>query len=199
MPSPLFRRSTIFLGILAAACVTATVAGTLPTAPVDVPGAPAYVSACAIDSDSSGVFTPAITVTDRKPSALTSADVEIDFYDAANRAIGAVIVSPPYGPSGLPFGSIDHATCKVRAARFLDGSSYEPKISNTGAALAPIAGALLGAGAAALIIGANHKAAAAASEAATASATPSTGATVTPGPVGTIVQLARPPASAKPH
>jgi hypothetical protein len=196
---PFFRRSTVFLALLAAACMTATLAGTLATTPVDVPGAPAYVSACAIDSDSSGVFTPTITVTDRKPSALTSADVEIDFYDASNRAIGAVIVSPPYGPSGLPFGSIDHATCKVRAARFLDGSSYEPKVANTGAALAPIAGVLLGAGAAALIIGANHKAATAASAAATASGTPSTTSTITPGPVETIVQLARPAASLKPH
>ena len=207
IPSPSRLRRAAFVVLIgcaagALAIGTPTSAGTLGAALVDPKDAPAAVTACAIQQDSSGVFTPAITVTDRKPPAITEADVEIGFYDAANRSLGAVVVSPPYGPEGLPFGSVDHITCKVRAARFLDGSTYEARSARGGSAALPVAGVLLGAGAAALIIGSGHSSSqnggslhASPTPVTTASASTS----ATPAPVGTIIQLARPKPTPKPH
>ncbi len=197
--TPSTLRSAGFFVLLAFACATATSAGTLGATLGDPKDAPAYVSACSIENDSSGVFTPDVTVADRKRPAITDAAVEIDFFDASNKLLGAVVVAAPYGPEGLPFGAVDHAVCRVKSAHFLDGSTYEVKSSQGGSSLAPVAGAVLGAGAAALLIGANHGSNNAASATSAPSAVASSAATPTPAPVGTIEQLGRPKGPGKPH
>ena len=196
--TPSTLRSVAFFVLLAFACATATSAGTLGATLGDPKDAPAYVSACSIEQDSSGVFTPDVTVADRKRPAITDAAVEIDFFDASNKLLGAVVVAAPYGPEGLPFGAVDHAVCRVKSAHFLDGSTYAVKAPQQGgSSLAPVAGAVLVGGAAALLIGANHGS----NNAAGATSAPSAVATVsvTPAPVGTIEQLARPKGPGKPH
>jgi hypothetical protein len=192
MVIPRYRlRSLAFLAVAAFACATATAisAGTLTGTLADSKDAPAYVSACSIDSDGSGVFTPTIAVTDRKPSAVASADVAIDFYDPQNHLLGESVVSPPYGPQGEPFGAFDHIACRVTRAEFVDGSVYVLK-GNSGNLLAPLAGALLGAGAAAALIGASHSSKSSSSSA-SSSPTPAAGSSATPVPVESIVPLAR--------
>jgi hypothetical protein len=187
------RTRVVALSVFGAlACATAS-ATTLSATLLDPKDAPAFVSACSIDNDSSGVFTPAIVVTDRKPSAVTSADVAIDFFDAQNRMLGEVVVSPPYGPQGLPFGSIDRVGCRIKRAQFLDGSVYEVKDRSTTAnALAPIAGAILGIGAAAVLIGSNKGGGSKSSGTSAASPTPNPAASSTPVPVASVIPLAKP-------
>ncbi len=192
-------RSAASFVVLACACATATSAGTPSATLGDPKDAPAYVCACSIENDSSGVFTPDITVADRKRAAIADAQVELDFFDASNNLLGDVVVAPPYGPEGLPFGAVDRAVCRVKSAHFVDGSTYETKASQGGSSLAPVAGAVLGAGAAALLLGANHGSKNAASATSAPSAVASSRVTPTPAPVGTIEQLARPKGPGKPH
>jgi len=196
--TPSRLRSAAFVAF-AFACATATSAGTPSATLGDPKDAPAYVSACSIENDSSGVFTPDITVADRKRAAITDAEVELDFFDASNKLLGDVVVAPPYGPEGLPFGAVDHAVCRVKSAHFIDGSTYETKTPQGGSSLAPAAGAVLGAGAAALLIGANHGSNNAPGATAAPSAVATSAVTPTPAPVGTIEQLARPKGPGKPH
>jgi hypothetical protein len=170
------RARLVALSVFAAfACATAS-ATTLSATLLDPKDAPAFVSACSIDNDSSGVFTPTIVV---------------DFFDAQNRSLGEVVVSPPYGPEGLPFGSIDRVGCRIKRARFVDGSVYEVR-DRTGASSAlPIAGALLGIGAAALLIGSKGGGSKTGSSVGTSPTSAPTGAG-TPVPVASIIPLARP-------
>jgi hypothetical protein len=185
------RARLVALSVFAAfACATAS-ATTLSATLLDPKDAPAFVSACSIDNDSSGVFTPTIVVTDRRRAAVATADVAVDFFDAQNRSLGEVVVSPPYGPEGLPFGSIDRVGCRIKRARFVDGSVYEVR-DRTGASSAlPIAGALLGIGAAALLIGSKGGGSKTGSSVGTSPTSAPTGAG-TPVPVASIIPLARP-------
>ncbi|MBD5635131.1 MAG: hypothetical protein IAI49_11695 [Candidatus Eremiobacteraeota bacterium] len=178
--------------LVAFACATAaaTGAGSLKATLLDPKDAPAYVSACSVDNDTSGVFTPSITVSDRKAAAIAATDVAIDFLDAQNRLLGEVVATPPYGPQGLPFGAVDRIACKVKRAQFVDGSVYQPKVPQSGNSLAPIAGAALGVGGAALLLGSGHSGGAGS----TNSATPAPGVSAgigTPVPVASIVPLDR--------
>ena len=196
MRLPLLRRRWVPVTLVALACATATPAATLTATLLDPPDAPAAVSSCSIDNDSSGVFTPAIAIVDRKPAALTSADVGIDFFDAQNRPLGHVIVAPPFGPTALPFGSIDRVACRIVRAEFADGARFAPyeHAAGGGAAL-PVAGAILGVGAAAALAGSSHSgsssgASSGSTAAPTATPTSST-ATATPVPVASVVPLSQ--------
>jgi hypothetical protein len=188
-----FRTRWAALPVVALACATATSAAPLTATLVDPQNAPAAVSSCTIDYDSSGVFTPAVTIADRKPAALTSADVGIDFFDAQNRLLGHVVVAPPYGPTGTPFGSIDRVACRIERAEFADGSRYAPYDRPGGNAIVPVAGAILGVGAAAALAGSSHSNSSSGSSSTVApTATPGSGsATPTPVPVASIVPLAQ--------
>jgi hypothetical protein len=185
-----------FLVLAALASATVARAAPLPVALIDPANAPAFVSACAIDNDSSGVFTPSITVTDRKSSAVVAADVAIDFVDPQGHVLGEAVASPPYGPQPLPFGSIERVTCRVKHVEFVDGSVYDAKVSsNAAASILPILGVLIGIGAGAAVIGSNHGSKSSSSSSGGGSATPAPGtsasASSTPVPVASIVPLAR--------
>jgi hypothetical protein len=191
------RARTAVFSLLAACALAAnaTSAGTLSAALADPKDAPAYVSACSVDNDSSGVFTPMVTLGDRRSSAIGSADVAIDFFDAQGRVLGEVVVSPPYGPEGLPFGAVDRVACKVKRAEFTDGYVYAlPEPHGAANAIEPVAGALIGVGAAAALIGSKHGSSSSSSASAAPSTAPSSGPTAsgsaTPVPVASIVPLA---------
>jgi hypothetical protein len=186
-----------FLVLAAIASATVARAAPLPVALIDPATAPAYVSACAIDNDSSGVFTPSITVSDRKSSAVVAADVAIDFIDPQGHVLGEVVASPPYGPQPVPFGAVERVACRVKHVEFVDGSAYDAKgSSNAAASVLPILGVLLGGGAAAALIGSNHGSkSSTSSSGGGGSATPAPGSSAsgssTPVPVASIVPLVR--------
>jgi hypothetical protein len=184
-----------FLVLAAIASATVARAAPLPVALIDPADAPAYVSACAIDNDSSGVFTPSITVSDRKSAAVVAADVAIDFIAPQGHVLGEVIASPPYGPEPVPFGPVERISCRVKHAEFVDGSVYDAKASGKAVAgILPILGVLIGAGAAAALIGSNRGSKNSGSSSGgggSATPAPGTSATSTPVPVASIVPLVR--------
>jgi hypothetical protein len=185
-----------FLVLAAIASATVARAAPLPVALIDPTTAPAYVSACAIDNDSSGVFTPSITVSDRTSAAVVAADVAIDFIDPQGHVLGEVVASPPYGPEPVPFGSVERVACRVKHVEFVDGSVYDAKgSSNAAASVLPILGVLIGGGAAAALIGSNRGSKSSSSSSGGGSATPGPGSSAsgssTPVPVASIVPLVR--------
>jgi hypothetical protein len=190
-------RGGALLAVSAIICATSTSAETMTAQPIDAKDAPAYVSACSIDEGAGGIFTPAITVTDRKASAVVSTDVAIYFIDPQNRLVGEVVVSPPYGPTGVPFGTVDRIACRVKRAQFVDGSVFEINEGPRGAnSVLPSIGAVLGAGAAALLLsshGSNASSGTTPGPIGTSSFAPSS-----PVPVATITELLRPKLKPKP-
>jgi hypothetical protein len=185
-----------FLVLAAVASATVARAAPLPVALNDPADAPAYVSACAIDNDSSGVFTPAIVVSDRKSAAVVAADVAIDFIDPQGHVLGEVVASPPYGPQPVPFGPVERVACRVKHVEFVDGSVYDAKVpSNAAAGILPILGVLIGGGAAAALIGSNRGSKSSNSSSGGGTGTPAPGtsasASSTPVPVASIVPLDR--------
>jgi hypothetical protein len=191
-------RAVALLGLSAVVCATSTSAETMKAQALDAKDAPAYVSSCAIDVGPGGVFTPAITVADRKASALVSADVAIYFIDPQNRLVGEVVVSPPYGPTGSPFGTVDRIACRVKRAQFVDGSVFEVNEAPRGAnSVLPAAAAVLGAGAAALLLS-NHGANSSSSGTTPVPAGPPSAGISSPVPVATVTELLRPKSKPKP-
>jgi hypothetical protein len=201
MRSPSIRsirpRGAALFALSAVVGATSTSAETMTAQPLDAKDAPAYVSACAIDTAPGGVFTPAITVADRKASAVVSADVAIYFIDPQNRLVGEVVVSPPYGPTASPFGTVDRVACRVKRAQFVDGSVFELNEAPRGASsVLPAVATVLGAGAAALLLsnhGSNSSSGTTPVPVGPSSAIPST-----PVPVATITELLRPKLKPKP-